>query len=414
MKKMITTIMTGMCVLVMAAGMTGCGSPTGNDKKEAAKKPAVCFLIANTANSQGVNFNSPLVQDTVLECAENYGFVAIINADGNSEVVVGESLDIDEKYKSASPERLEMDARNKATSVLGYMQTVVADDPEIDYLEALRLACRTMSSLEDYTTKTIIVLGTGLSTTGYMNFSNNLISAEPESLADLLEEKEAIPDFTDITSVYWQGMADTAAPQAALSPSQRSSLQNIWSAVISRGAGKLVPNDFISNPADATAEYPFVSVVELPAETPVKFEIEALETDEANAFEKPVMLSEEQVAFVGDKSEYLNPEEAVETIRPIAEYLIQHEQKTILLAGTTAGDENSDYTFSLSKERAEAVRNTLIGLGVDAGRILTVGLASSDPWHIFNVGDEGPMASQNRKVVLLDSSSALAQEILKK
>lgn len=412
MKKKNSMMITGLYILAVAVSLAGCGSQDGKKEKEALKKPAVCFLIANTANSQGINFNSPLVQDTVLECANNYGFIAVINADGNSEVLVGESLDIDEKYKKASPERLEMDARNKATNILGVMETVIADDPEIDYLEALRLACRTMSSLEGYTSKTIIVLGTGLSTTGYMNFSNNLILAEPETVADILEDKKAIPDFSGITSVCWQGMADTAAPQEALSPMQRSNLQDIWSAVIDRGNGKLVPNDFISNPADTNTEYPPVTLVDLPIETPVKFEAEAFKKEE-NAFEVPVMLSEEQVTFVGDKSEYLNPEEAVETIKPIAEYLNQHEQVNILLAGTTAGDEDNEYTFKLSKERAEAVRKTLIGLGVDEGRILTVGLASSDPWHISNVGDEGTMAAQNRKVVLLDSSTELAQEILK-
>ena len=102
------------------------------------------------------------------------------------------------------------------------------------------------------------------------------------------------------------------------------------------------------------------------------------------------------------------------TIQPIADYLIEHEQITVLLAGTTAGDEDSDYTMTLSQGRADAVRDTLIQLGVDETRIVTVGLGSSDPWHVYGAGYEGSIASGNRKVVLLDASSDTAKEILSK
>ena len=125
------------------------------------------------------------------------------------------------------------------------------------------------------------------------------------------------------------------------------------------------------------------------------------------------MLTEEQVSFVPDKATYLDEEEAVGTIRPIADYLIEHEQITVLLAGTTAGDEDSDYTMRLSQERADAVRSTLIQLGVDQSRIVTVGLGSSDPWHVYGAGYDGSIASGNRKVVLLDASSDTAKEIMK-
>ena len=112
------------------------------------------------------------------------------------------------------------------------------------------------------------------------------------------------------------------------------------------------------------------------------------------------------------KSTYLHPDKAVEIIRPIAEYLIQHESVKLLLIGSTAGDVTNEFTLNLSQERADAVKDTLIELGVDASRIITVGMGSSDPWHIPNVGYKGAEASANRKVVLLDTRSATAQSIL--
>lgn len=410
MKRIMFTLFT---VLTVAFALIGCGLSPDPEKSAQTGKPAVCFVIANTANSQGINFKSPLVQDTLLDCAGNYGFVAVVNADGDSEVLIGESMDIDDKYKKASSERLKMDARNKANNLLNFMQNVTADDPDVDFLEALRLGCRTLSSLEGYSSRNIIVLGTGLSNTGYyMNFANNLISAEPEDVADLLEEKEAIPDFSSITGVYWQGLADTAAPQQALTPAQRSKLQDIWSAVVRRGGSELIPNDFISNPVDETAVYPSMSVVDLPDEDPVIFDPKELEEETAVPFEEPMVLSEEEVAFIPGKAEYLYPEEAAETLAPIAAYLVQHEQVAVLLAGTTAGDDTNDYTLELSAERANCVKNTLIELGVNTERITAVGLASSDPWHVSGAGLEGSIPASNRKVVVMDVSSETARHIL--
>ena len=171
-------------------------------RKAPAEKAAVCYVIANTANSKGLNFNSPLVQDTVYSTVRNYGFIAVVNADGKPEIVHAASYDLEDKYKSASKEKLDMDARSKATNIILSMQSIMADDPEVDYLESLRLAVRTLSSLEGYDSKTIVLMGTGLSTTGVMNFSNNLISAEPEMVINLLNEKSEIPRLHGYHGVF--------------------------------------------------------------------------------------------------------------------------------------------------------------------------------------------------------------------
>lgn len=124
-----------------------------------------------------------------------------------------------------------------------------------------------------------------------------------------------------------------------------------------------------------------------------------------------MILTEKMITFIGDKSEYLNPDNAVATLQPIADYLVNNDT-TILLCGCTAGDTNSSYAITLSKNRAEAVKSTLVQLGVDESRIICIGLGSSDPWHIYGVGYDGEAASSNRKVVVLDASSATAVSIL--
>lgn len=408
MKKMISMIVVCALTLAMVTGLTGCDS---SNNEATVEKAAVCYVLANTANSQGLNLNSPMVQDTIYNTIRNYGYISIINADGIPDVVLASSFDIDDKYKKASAERLDMDARAKTTNLIAGMQSVIATDPEVDYLAALNLSLRTLSSLEGYDSKTIVVIGTGLSTTGVLDFQNNLISAEPSTIVELLEEKDEIPNFDGIT-VYWQQMGDVAAPQQTLTSAQRNCLQKIYGGIVEAGGGTFIYNDIIANPVNEGTSYPAVTPVELPADIPISFDPDILDSEEVeNIFTEPVVLTEDQVTFIGDKTEYLYPEEAESVLKPIADFLMRNDV-TILLCGTTAGDGNSAYTMDLSQARAEAVKQSLVDLGVDPFHITAVGLGSTDPWHVYGIPTSDKAASCNRKVVLLDASSQTALEIL--
>lgn len=404
MKKAVSLILTFALVITLSTVFTGCNN------KEFAEKNAVCFVIANTANSQGLNLQSPLVQDTIYSTIFNYGYISAVNADGVPEVVFAQSFDIDAKYKNASEDKLAMDTRSKATNLISAMNTVIADDPELDYLESLRLAVRSLSSLEGYDSKMIIVLGTGLSTTGVLDFNNNLISADPETVIDLLEEKSEIPDFTEIT-VYWQQLGDVAAPQKTLTSAQKQKLQQIYGLLVESGKGEFIYNDIMANPVNANVEYPTVTPVELPEDTPIAFDSKTLNADD-KAFQEPKILGESKVEFVADKANYLYPDKAVENIRPIAEYLLEYKTVNLLLVGSTAGDVTNNESLKLSQDRADTVKQTLVDLGVNAERIITKGMGSNDPWHIPNAGYDSAAASGNRKVVLLDIRTSTAQSII--
>ena len=386
--------------------VTGCGDKKNTDTATS-NKPAIAYIVANTANSKPVDSSAPIIQDTMIDCAENYGYSFIVRVDGEPELVSSENLDIDPQYKNAAKERLKRDATNKATNLLQVLEGVHAVNPESDYLEAIRLAAASLRSLDNsYTSR-------------YLNFQNNLLSAESQTIVKLLQEKEALPDLSGIT-VYWIGMAQTTAPQEKLNPKQSKNLENIWKSVIEAAGGEFVPNDYISvsQNDDTTDELPSVSIVNIPSDDPIVFEPEILEQpeqEEENAFEEPVILGESQIQFVGGKATYLDEESATETIRPIAEYLLNHTSVNLLLVGSTAGDITDESTLRLSQDRADTVKHTLVEFGVDDKRINTLGMGASDPWHINGAGyDEtvGSAASSNRKVVLIDANTELAQQLM--
>ncbi|MFR4136143.1 MAG: OmpA family protein [Anaerobutyricum hallii] len=402
--------MVFIAMISVVCVLTGCDGNKGTSTKDKSK-PAVAYMVAHTANAKAIDSSAPIVQDTMLDCAENYGYTFMIRVDGEPQVVSAENLDIPAQYKSASKERLQADARNEATNLLNILDGIDAVEPEVDYWEGLRLAGASLQSLDNsYTSRTIISCGTGLGTTGYLDFKNNLLSADPKDVVEILQQREALPDLKGIT-VYWIGMAQVIAPQEKLTPKQAKNLERIWKAVVEASGGEFVPNDYITVTSEtaSTDDLPSVSVIDIPADKPVVFESQNLESDDA--FDEPVMLSESQVEFVADEANYLHPDKAIATIRPIADYLLKHDKIKLLLAGCTAGDVTDEFTIRLSKERATMVQNTLIDLGVEKERLITVGLGSDDPWHIK--GAEGKAASGNRKVVLMDMRTEQAQKLQK-
>jgi Outer membrane protein and related peptidoglycan-associated (lipo)proteins len=70
-------------------------------------------------------------------------------------------------------------------------------------------------------------------------------------------------------------------------------------------------------------------------------------------------------------------------IRPSRSYVIQ---------GHASVDGNEDYNQKLSLQRAESVRDQLLGLGVDAARLEVVAMGSSDPLN----GDPSDRAGSRR------------------
>ena len=405
MKKIIT--LTILCACAIMTFFTGCQA----SESEKTDKNAVCYVIANTANSKGLNLNSPLIYDTVYTTIRNEGYIAVVNADGNPDIVYANSFELDDRYQFASKDKLDMEAAASTTNLISGMQSVIADDPEIDYLASIQQAVRAISSLEGYDSKSIIVVGTGLSTAGdNLNFCNNLLSAEPEVIINLLKEKSEIPDFREL-KVYWQQMFDVASPQKELNSAQKNKLREIYAGIVEAGGGTFIYNDIVATPVNENIEYPPVTPVDLPSDTTISFEPEIFESSKINVLKEPMILTEKMITFIGDKSEYLNPDNVVATLQPIADYLVNNDT-TILLCGCTAGDTNGSYAIKLSEDRAEAVKSTLVQLGVDESRIICIGLGSSDPWHIYGVGYDGEAASSNRKVVVLDASSATAVSIL--
>ena len=397
--------------LILSTILPGCNI-SGIQAAEQLTPLSIVLIIGNHGNSLGLKLNGDKISEVVTQVAESYGTVSVVCADGSPEVVGEYDFDIPDQYKNADKNKLLSDARKKAADVLNSLQEVIANDPEIDTLESLWLAVRTLSTASEESQKVIYCLDSGLSTTGTLSFMNNLINVDPEKLADILYARDAIPSFEG-TKVIWQHMADVGGSQPKLTKTNVEKLKAIWKAIVQKTGGEF---ELCEEPPETSEnihlDYPYVSTVELSGEVAIQFDPE----ETVDLSQQPIFISEDQVQFIGDSAEFLDPESAITALSPIAEYMKDNSSAQILLIGTTAGDENNSYCLNLSTKRANAVKVALIHLGASSKNIACVGLGNSDPWHIRNIDSKGnwieALAAMNRKVVVLDATSDLAKSLL--
>ncbi|WP_169777650.1 OmpA family protein [Campylobacter mucosalis] len=109
--------------------------------------------------------------------------------------------------------------------------------------------------------------------------------------------------------------------------------------------------------------------------------------------EKVIVLRDLGVNFAFD-SYKVSPTYAAE-IKKVAEFMSEHPDYKVVLAGHTDSVGKEAYNQKLSEKRANAVAKTLEGFGVDASKISTVGYGETKPVATNNT-KEG--RAQNRRV----------------
>ncbi len=70
---------------------------------------------------------------------------------------------------------------------------------------------------------------------------------------------------------------------------------------------------------------------------------------------------------------------AIDELARVARVVNQYPQTTLSVAGHTDSTGRADYNQKLSERRAEAVKNILVGQGVAAARIATIGYGADKP-----------------------------------
>lgn len=400
MKNICTVIMV---TVMMVSILTGCGDPVGGDGGSGSRNTtsedtvSVSIVVGTHSNANVISVNAEAIEEQVYQCAYTYGTVSLIRADGRPEEFLKANIP-EPSTGGLSDRKLESIAEGYRDEILAALNSDgSAKYPEVDTLEAIRIAADTLQTVSDGD-KYLVIADPGLSTKGYVNFrENDLFHTPTDKIIKALIEEKAIPDLEGV-KVVWLYAGQTAAPQEQLSEVQKAKLIEIWTSVLEEaGAQDIVfRRDSSSNtPYSGLPEVSNVSVEER------KTDIAPLET---------VVLDSESVSFVGDEARFVDTVQAEQAIYSVAETLLSHPDNRVYVVGCTASlTGREDFCRSLSEDRAQAVVKVLEEYGVPGDQMIAVGVGGYAPWHIEDLDESGKQieeyAKQNRCVVILDTQN---------
>lgn len=248
------------------------------------------------------------------------------------------------------------------------MKTMVLTEPKTsgsDWLSAVRLCADTLhTKTSEY--KTMIIFDNFISTIYPLNYAEypTLLKADPEQIVSVLASEYAIPDLEGIDVIVY-GLGQTAGEQEDLDTVTFKNLTDIVEAILKAGNAKSVTFNKVvvgDEDPDYNVSCPTVPII-----------VDSL--DMGSILPEVVRFDEASgVKFVANDWEYAEDSAAEEALSSSANLLKADPSKKVFLIGMTEFYDDRN----LSEKRAQACRDTLVGLGVDPNQITCVGFGNRD------------------------------------
>lgn len=205
---------------------------------------------------------------------------------------------------------------------------------------------------------TLIVVSSGLTTSGGLDMRQVLWGADPADVAQQLKVRGLIPTLSGWTVVF-SGLGDTVPPQQPLATPQRSTLAAYWTAVCkATGARSCTVNGEprAANPPRSTTPVPPVPVPAVDSVVgPGGVTTTTLPADALFAFD----------SATADPS-------AQHALQPLAADARARHLRVAVTGYASPDGGTADYNRALSQRRANAVRDLLVQLGLPVDQFDTV------------------------------------------
>lgn len=151
-KKIAISIILLFVIVLLSVSLTGCG------EVDATTTPQVTvYVIGAHANSKPMDFFSETTVQSVYSDAQSSGKAYVVIAEGEPRKVDEQDFFVGEQYKNASRAALKNYANRMAQDFLERVSDVHALTPEVDYLEAINISARAMSTSLDGSIKRIVI-----------------------------------------------------------------------------------------------------------------------------------------------------------------------------------------------------------------------------------------------------------------
>lgn len=409
MNKTIKSIFLTALTLSIVFCLTGC---EGGEENEPVN---IAFVVGIADNETKLNEGISELSNLPASPSTDYAFISI---EGEPRTI-GEAGTIPnfsaQGYTNTMMERVRAGIMADLTERLNSYKP---KSSEIDMAASTELSVRTLNAHAVEGRKNILVYYcSGKSTTGLINMLETPVyQMDVQSSAKAVAEKMNL-DMSNIDEVIWYCCGDFGDTQTKLSSVEKTQLQDFYKELfIALGveAKKITFKDNLPN--SESYSFPDTPVSCMPVEGTesglVDLDPEMFKDADSKALESPIVIPETQVSYKGDSAEFLDADAAKDAIQPVADFLLESPEVSVLIYGTCAGDVDSSETLTLGKARAESVKQVLVSAGVDEKRITAVTVkVTDDPYHQFNLGT-GSEAAVNRKTVMIDMSTEFAKQIL--
>lgn len=244
---------------------------------------------------------------------------------------------------------------------------------------------------------TLIVVSSGLSTSGGIDIRQVGWDASPQMVAAQLKADGLLPDLAGYHVVF-SGLADTAGRQPALPLPQRTTLISYWLTICNASGAASCATDEQTRPDPPSRSITAVPVVPVPAVSSVRGPSGTTTTTLPDA-----------LLFTFDGATLLPSADSV--LLPLVEQAVGQYRRISITGYASPDGGSAAYNVALSRRRAQAVSARLQALGLPPAQIIGVtglGTVGESPSACDAGGrlDEAICSQLRRVVVILSPATA--------
>ncbi len=395
LKNLLKIAIYPLCLILIISTSTGCTSEGRPQDEGPVDTGVILGLHKNFPQIPG-----DLLSEHLYDSAYSDGGVVVCIDDGKP------CLDYTKRFesiqKAINEQKRVQVANQRAQELLNEICKLKASSPEVDLLAAIAITSKEVLSMNS-PNKCIVIIDSGISTTGVISFTNPAIfRADEKDITNQLVSKDCLPDLTGI-HIYWVGIGLSCGSQEALSPTQMKKVQSIWQEIITRSGGTV---EFSTRQLNTNQEVSSSYTV-----STIKSENVELDLNTSDY----VKLDEEMIGFKPNQTSFVDPEKARKTLEPIASYL-KGNSETIYVVGMTASAGSINGSRKLSLKRAQVCMDILLQQGIPQSQLIAKGLGHTSCSIRVNDLDSGgnlieEHARKNRAVLFIKANSKLGQEV---
>ena len=407
MKKTRIPLISVILVLIVILSCTGCADTTDSETAEAVN---IAFVVGIADGESKINEGIDELTALPAQPGTDYAF---ISAEGTPTCIGEPGTIVDLSDRGYTDTMMERIRTGMLADLTARLENYVPSSAEIDMASAIQLGVRQLKANAVEGRKNILVFYcSGRSTTGLISMvASPLYKVDIEASVPAIAEKMDLDMASIVDEVIWYCCGECGGGQPALSSTEKTKMKEFYKelfVLLGMDESNIIFKDNLPSTeyyqfCDAPVSYMDVENISsgLKEFTPEIFE-------DADALQEPIVIPESQLQYKADSAEFLSPETAVEVIQPVVDYLLEYPVN-ILVYSTCAGDADC---YWLSEARSSTVRDLITKGGVAESRVTIVNVkVADDPYYQFGLGI-GEEASVNRKTVIIDASTELAQQLL--